>query len=91
MVWLPPGRVLVLKVAIPLPLRVPVPIVLPPARKSTVPVGVPGTGLVTVAVKVTACPNTEGLAEEARMVLVVAGVTVWLVLPLLVLKLSSPL
>src|SRR5437660_3676 len=58
--------------------RVPVSRVLRPSLKVTVPVGVPPPGLfaVTVAVKVTACPDTEGLAEELRTVVVVGAVVV---------------
>src|SRR6266568_4625317 len=53
-------------VAWPEPFRVPVPRVLEPSLKVTVPVGVPAPGLfaVTVAVKVTDCPDTDGLPEE---------------------------
>src|SRR5438876_9579523 len=44
----------------------------PPSLKVTFPVGVPEPGLlaVTVAVKVTDCPNTDGLAEELTAVVV---------------------
>ena len=44
----------------------------PPSWKVTVPVGVPEPGglAVTVAVKVTICPATEGLAEELSAVVV---------------------
>src|SRR5438874_11716111 len=44
----------------------------PPSRKVTVPAGVPAPGLlaVTVAVKVTDCPDTDGLAEELTGVVV---------------------
>ena len=50
-----------LKVAVP-PLSVPVPRMVAPSSKVTLPVGVPVAGLmaVTVAVKVTDCPKTEG-------------------------------
>src|SRR5438876_3033471 len=43
-----------------------------PSLKVTFPVGVPEPGLlaVTVAVKVTDCPNTDGLAEEPADVVV---------------------
>src|SRR6266404_6975577 len=67
--------------------RVPVSRVLRPSLKVTVPVGVPPPGLfaVTVAVKVTDCPDTDGLAEELTNV-VVLYFTVWVnlgdVLPL---------
>ena len=72
--------------------RVPVPRVLGPSLKVTVPVGVPPPGLftVTVAVKVTDCPDTDGLAEELTNV-VVLYFTVWVTLDdVLPVKLASP-
>ena len=86
---------LVLKVALP-PLRLPVPSVVAPSLKVTVPVGVPAPGetALTVAVKVTDWPETDGLAEELTEAVVLAGLTVCvngeavLSLPL---KLLSPL
>jgi len=63
-------------VAVP-PDNVPVPSVVAPSRKVTVPVGVATVVLpVTVAVKVTLCPKTDGLADEATVVVVLAFVTV---------------
>src|SRR6266566_4097434 len=58
--------------------RVPVPRVLGPSLKVTVPVGVPAPGLFafTVAVKVTACPDTEWRSEEVRPVVVPGSVVV---------------
>src|SRR5439155_55691 len=58
--------------------RVPVSRVLRPSLKVTVPVGVPPPGLfaVTVAVKVTDCPDTDGWAEEVRPVVVPGSVVV---------------
>jgi len=51
--------------------------VVAPSRKVTVPVGVATVVLpVTVAVKVTLCPKTDGLADEATVVVVLAFVTV---------------
>src|ERR1043166_8852937 len=52
----------------------------PASLKVTVPVGVPPPGAVTltVAVKVTDCPDTDGLTEEPRAVVVLAALTVWL-------------
>src|SRR5213078_1967824 len=49
-----------------------------PSLKVTVPVGVPAPGLfaVTVAVNVTACPDSDGLAEELTTVAVLAFFTV---------------
>src|SRR5438094_10406109 len=59
----------------------------PPSLKVTCPVGVPEPGLlaVTVAVKVTDCLNTDGLAEELADVVVpyfTVGVSLEDVLPL---------
>ena len=50
-------------------LRVVVPMTFAPSKNWTVPLGVPVA--VTVAVKVTDCPVTDGFAEEATAVLVV--------------------
>ena len=89
----PTLSVLVVKMAWPELFRVPVPRVLPPSLKVTAPVGVPAPGLfaVTVAVKVTDCPNTDGLAEELTNVVVAAFFTVWLsVVEMLPLKFASP-
>src|SRR5437762_12481949 len=70
--------VLVVKMAWPELFRVPVARVLPPALKVTAPVGVPAPGLfaVTVAVKVTGCPNTDGWTEEVSPVVVPGRVVV---------------
>ena len=60
----------------------------------TVPVGVPepGGSAVTVAVNVTDCPNTEGLADDVTVVVVVSWFIVCVSVPeVLVLKLVSPL
>ena len=71
----------VVKVACPAESSVPEPSVLPPSLNVTVPVRAaacvePGGLTVTVAVKVTVWPDTAGLAEEARTVLVAAAFTV---------------
>jgi hypothetical protein len=58
----PTGRVDVVNVATP-PLSVAVPNVVAPFLSVTVPVGTPPEE-VTVAVKVTACPEGEGFGEE---------------------------
>src|SRR6266571_3526516 len=57
---------------------VPVSRVLRPSLKVTGPVGVPAPGLFafTVAVKVTACPDTEWRSEEVRPVVVPGSVVV---------------
>ena len=75
------------------PLNVPVPMGLPPSRNVTVPVAVPAPDATgeTVAVKVTDCPKTDGLRDEARVVLVDALLTTWLTIALvLVLKFALP-
>ena len=69
-----------MNVAVP-PDSVPVPSVVAPSRNVTVPVGVPVPGgtTATVAVNVTDCPNTDGLADDATVVVVLAlgeGLTV---------------
>src|SRR5207302_446679 len=67
-VWLPTDRVEIVNVATPVKFSVPVPSVVLPSRKETVPVGV--TGPTTEAVKVTAWPKADGLSEDSRIVLV---------------------
>jgi hypothetical protein len=55
-----------------------VPSVVAPSKNVTVPVGVPVAGglTVTVAVKVTDWPNTDGFVDEASVVVVPAPPTV---------------
>ena len=60
----------VAKVATPLPLRLPVPSVVMPSRKVTVPVGVPPPVPVTVELNVTDCPLTDGLSDDVTVVVV---------------------
>jgi hypothetical protein len=59
------------------PLSVPVPRVVTPSTKVTVPVGmeVPGDTSVTVAVKVTLSPGVEGFALDTSVVVVVESTT----------------
>jgi len=61
------------KVAVPAD-RVPDPRRVAPSKKLTVPVAVPAPGetALTVAVKVTDCPKTEGLVEDVNTVVVLA-------------------
>ena len=93
--WLATVKPNVLKLAFPLPSSTvgPANVVVgaahvPPSMKVTDPVGVPEAGAttLTVAVNVTDCPNTEGFADKASAVVVLAALTTWLTLPLLVLK-----
>src|SRR5947209_3923440 len=102
MVWGPTVRVLLVKAAVVTPpLMVTLtglPTCTPLSRKVTVPVGdaaavLPGALTLTVAVKVTAWPNTEGLTEAVTTVLVSALLTVWVTAAeaTLALKLPSPL
>ena len=62
----------VLKIATPLPFKVPVPSVVEPFLKVMVPVGVPEEP-VTVAVKMIGCPKTDGFTEDVKIVEVVAA------------------
>jgi hypothetical protein len=74
--------------------REPVPTLLVPSLKVTVPVGVavPGALAATVAVKVTAWLCAEGLREEVTVVVVASLLTVWVRTgEVLVLKLALPL
>src|SRR5262245_4328080 len=100
--WVATARVLLVKAAVVTP-----PVVLtltgaptwtPLSKKVTVPVGgaaavLPGSLTFTVAVKVTAWPKTEGLAEAVTTVVVAALLTTWLTAgeAALALKLASPL
>ena len=98
MVWLPPDRLEVLKLAVAVPpvvLSVPWPMLVVPSENVTVPVGLaaavlPGLLTDTVAVNVTTCPDAEGLAEDTRATLVLALPTVSVNVPALFKKLLSP-
>ena len=59
-------------------LKLAVPSVAAPSRKVTVPVGVPAPGVtaLTVAVKVTDWPNTDGFTDEVTVVELLALLTV---------------
>jgi len=93
MLWLATVKLDVEQVALPADRATAVQIVVAPSLKSTVPVGVPAPGALafTVAVKVTDWPNTDGFAEELKLVALLALLTTCdtaeLVLPL---KLLSP-
>jgi hypothetical protein len=63
-------------VTVPPLLSVPVPSVVDPSSKVTVPEGVPALD-VTVAVKVTEAPKVDGFREEVSEVEVEAGLTIW--------------
>jgi hypothetical protein len=65
-------------VATPAALRAPVPSVVAPSRKVTVPVGIPepGGAAATTAETVTACPNVDGFGIDATVVVVAAWLTV---------------
>src|ERR1700687_3734839 len=71
MLCVPPVSAEVGKVATPLPLTGELPIFVVLSKKFTVPVGVPlKTTDVTIAVKLTACPNVDGFGEEVSAVVV---------------------
>ncbi len=75
--WDPTVNALVANVAWPVASRLPLPRVLVPSRNVTVPVGVPVPGgfTVTVAVKVTDWPKTDGLTDDVSVVVVAAPPT----------------
>src|SRR5712692_7041530 len=79
MAWAPAPSADVVRVAVP-PLRDLVPSVVVPSRKVTEPVGVPTPGdvTVTVAVRVTGCPNTGAVGDTVSVVVVEAWLTCWL-------------
>jgi hypothetical protein len=62
-------RLLVVRVAVPLPSRLTFPRLVAPSRKVTLPDGVPETAE-TVAVNVTLLPSTDGLGSDTKIVLV---------------------
>src|SRR5438034_485632 len=94
--WLPTLRLDVVHVAWELPFNVTAlqpPNVAPLSLKFAVPVGVPAPGAVTltVAVKVTLWPKTDGLAEVTTVVVVESWLTTCVTAPLVLpLKLVSP-
>jgi hypothetical protein len=92
MVWLPAASDDVVKLAVP-PASVALPMETPPSLNVTVPVGVLELTVgVTVAVKVTAWPNTDGFTELVTVVVVASRLTVWVIAAeVLALKLPSPL
>ncbi len=61
-------------IAVPVLLKVPVPRVVDPSLKVTLPVGVPD-GAVTKAINRTVCPTVEGLGLLIKLVVVVAWLT----------------
>ena len=70
----PPLNNDVVSVAVP-ELSVPVPRLVTPSKKVTVPVAVDGA---TVAVKVMESPNVDGFSPDATTIVVLPGVTAWL-------------
>src|SRR6266581_2818965 len=91
MVWLLADSDAVANVVWPRASSVPVPSVVVPSLKVTVPVGVPRLWSETVAVKVTDWPNTEGFVEEVNVVVVLSLLTVCVsVGEVLPLTLASP-
>jgi hypothetical protein len=84
-VWLPTLREEVDRVAVP-ELSVPVPSVVPPSLKVTVPLGEPAPGdcTDTDAVNVTDCPKTRDTADVAKPVAVDDLLTVCVNVPELV-------
>jgi hypothetical protein len=93
MVWPLATRLWVVTLATPPLTLTGFPKFVPSSWNCTSPVGVPAPGAETLmeAVMVTLCPNTEGLADEATAVLVAALLTLGVSVPVLPLKVLSPL
>jgi len=72
----PPSKAVVIRTAVPPLIATGEPITVLPDLKVTVPVSVPATAELTVAVSVTEAPKVEGLAEVVSTVVEVAGLTV---------------
>jgi hypothetical protein len=70
-VWVPTLSVVTFNVATP-PLRVPVPSVVPPSEKTTLPLAVP-LAAATVAVSATVCPTVIEVGLAVRLVVVDVG------------------
>ena len=91
MIWLPIVRLDVVKLAVvapPLLLSVPFPMLMPLSKKITVPVGLAtvvlsGPLVISVAVKATICPDTDGAPEETTAVVVLAMPTLSVRVPVL--------
>jgi len=96
MVGLPVGRMEVVKVAVLVPLPAGLSVAMPrlnaPLVKVIFPVGL-GPLPVTVAVRVTAWPDTDVLGADTTVVvlLMTLGLTTCVTIPLLLRKLPSPL
>src|SRR5438876_2545129 len=101
MLCVPTARLEMLRLAVvmaPTVLSGPPPMLVTPSKNDTLPPGLatallPGEVMVTVAMKVTACPETDVLTEELSAVLVPALMTdcPFISEPLLGAKLLSPL
>ena len=76
MACVPADSEVAMKVATPVPLSVPLPIMVEPSKKSTVPAGGPMPDE-TVAVKPTLWPNEIGLRLDPSAVVVMTGLTTW--------------
>jgi hypothetical protein len=76
--WLATDKTEVMNVAWSLLLRVPVPSMVVPSLKVTVPVGVPAPGdtALTLAVKVSDCPKTDELPDDFIVIALEAWLTV---------------
>jgi len=86
--WTPAERLVIESDAAPV-LRDALPSNVAPSKNCTVPAAVPGD---TVAVNFTPAPKVDGLRLEVRVVVVPAGLTVWVsAVEVLPLKVASPL
>ena len=94
MIWLPTAKLELVKLAVvapPLVLSAPWPMLVPPSEKITTPVGLTEPLPVTVVVKLTLWPHTDGLTEDAISVVLLALLTVCATAVELAVRLVSPL
>ena len=67
------------------------PVAMPSTAKLTIPVATGLPALVTVAVKVTGAPDTDGLADDASAAVVAIRPTFWVSAAVLVASVTVPL
>jgi hypothetical protein len=91
MLFIPTGRLAVVRVAAPLAFSAETPSTVPPLKKVTVPVGAIGIIDVTAAAKVTDCSKLDGFGEEESATLLLPGCTTdWVTVTVFGWKLLSP-
>src|SRR5438128_627566 len=91
MVCIPTDRLDVLNVAVAIEPRVTSPSFVDPSKKDTMPPGAPPPSALTIAVNVTAWPDTDGLRDEVTVVVVLVFPAVTVCPPASVAELAAKL